>query len=131
MAVDNSHGWWWIGVLVPFVELPRLLVVGLFDLQSALFASGPIATDGPVAAAVISGAVFAPLVLLVLGLVFIVSLCLDVRALRRTDAPWNPSPWRWTSAGMLSVVGAFVLPIPVLWIVSLGYFYQRYQRIGL
>lgn len=131
MAVDNTHGWWWIGVLVPIVELPRLLVVGLFGLQSALFTSGLIATDGPAAITLISGTVFAPLVLLVVGLVFIVSLWLDTRALSRTDAPWTPNQWRWTGAGLLSVVAAFVLPIPVVWIVSLGYCSRRYRRIGL
>lgn len=51
-------------------------------------------------------------------LIILLCLFMDIRTIRRSEAPWNPN---W----VFYVVGSFVFPVLFL------YVYRRYQNVGL
>lgn len=115
---------WWYGIAIP----PLLDLVGTGFIK--LTQSAGLLREG---ASVLY--VLIPFVTILLSTilipVFAFSLFLDARKLAAADAPWNPNPYVWGGAGLLSllglVIGLNVFKLPI----ALIYLYYRNKHVGL
>lgn len=130
---------WWYGVAIPVVILGLTWMAwATLHLVSEVRGGTPSALvpanqalTGPFLASLIVTVAFVAAVILLVPL-FAVSLWLDIRAVRRSDADWSPSQIIYGGVALLHLAS---IGVPTVQLVTVPagawYLYTRYRRVGL